>query len=203
MSFERKKILVLGAGYAGLTTMSRLQKTLGFQDADITLINKNEYHYEATWLHQVAAGTIHWEEATYPITKVINTQKVRFVPAEVTAIHRDEQRVETNQGEFEYDILVVALGFESESFGIEGMDQHAHTIVDPESALAARQEIEKNFANYRSSGDEKDLAILVGGGGFTGVEYLGELTESIPELCEKYAIDKNKVKITCVEAMPN
>ena len=203
MSFERQKILVLGGGYAGLQTISKLQKKLSFQDADITLINRDEYHYESTWLHETAAGTIDWERGTYPINKVVDTQKVKFVPAAVTAIHKDEQRVETNQGDFEYDILVVALGFESESFGIDGMDEHAHTIVDPETALAARQEIEKNFANYRSSGDEKDLAILVGGGGFTGVEFLGELTVSIPELCEKYAIDKNKVKITCVEAMPN
>ena len=203
MSFERKKILVLGAGYAGLTTVTKLQKTLGFQDADITLINKNEYHYESTWLHQVAAGTIHWEEATYPITKVINTQKVRFVPAEVTAIHRDEQRVETNQGEFEYDILVVALGFESESFGIEGMDQYAETITSPQTAVEARQEIERNFINYKTSNDPRDLAILVGGAGFTGVEFLGELIESIPELAKQHNIDYNDVKITCVEAAPS
>src|SRR5699024_7292322 len=203
MSFERKKILVLGAGYAGLTTVSRLQKTLGFQDADITLINKNEYHYEATWLHQVAAGTIHWEEATYPITKVINTQKVRFVPAEVTAIYRDEQRVETNQGEFEYDILVVALGFESESFGIEGMDQYAETITSPQTAVEARQEIERNFINYKTSNDPRDLAILVGGAGFTGVEFLGELIESIPDLAKQHNIDYDDVKITCVEAAPS
>ncbi|SDL24273.1 NADH dehydrogenase [Lacicoccus qingdaonensis] len=203
MSFERKKILVLGAGYAGLTTVTRLQKTLGFQDADITLINKNEYHYESTWLHQVAAGTIHWEEATYPITKVINTQKVRFVPAEVTAIHRDEQRVETNQGEFEYDILVVALGFESESFGIDGMDQYAETITSPETAVAARQEIERNFINYKNSKDPRDLSILVGGAGYTGVEFLGELIESIPELAKQHNIDYDDVKITCVEAAPS
>lgn len=203
MSFERKKILVLGAGYAGLTAVTGLQKKLGFQDADITLINKNEYHYESTWLHQVAAGTIHWEEATYPITKVINTQKVRFVPAEVTAIHRDAQRVETNQGEFEYDILIVALGFESESFGIEGMDRYAHTITNPQTSLAARQEIERNFANYKTSKDQRDISILVGGAGFTGVEFLGELIESIPDLAKQHNIDYDDVKITCVEAAPS
>lgn len=202
MSFERKKILVLGAGYAGLQTVSKLQKLLSHQDADITLINKNEYHYEATWLHETAAGTIDWEEGVYPINKVVDAQKVVFVPAEVTAIHKDEQRVETTQGTFEYDILVVALGFESETFGIEGMEVHAHSIVNPETATAARKEIERNFANYRQSNDPKDISILVGGAGFTGIEYLGELVESVPELCEKHGIDYNKVNITCVEAAP-
>lgn len=203
MGFERKNILILGAGYAGLQTVSKLQKSIGFQDADITLINKNEYHYESTWLHETAAGTIHWEEGVYPITKVIDAQKVKFVPAEVTAIHKDEQRVETNQGDFEYDILVLALGFESETFGIPGMAEHAHSIVNPQTALAVRKSIEENFANYKHSGDEKDLSILVGGAGFTGIEFLGELVESIPELTRKHNIDYNKVKITCVEAMPS
>lgn len=202
MSFERKKILVLGAGYAGLQTVTKLQKILSHQDADITLINKDEYHYEATWLHETAAGTIDWEEGVYPINKVIDTQKVVFVPAEVTAIDKESQQVETTQGTFDYDILVVALGFESETFGIEGMAEHAHSLVNPQTALAARQEIERNFAKYKQSNEDKDISILVGGAGFTGIEFLGELVESIPELCERHGIDYNKVNLTCVEAAP-
>lgn len=202
MSFERKKILVLGAGYAGLQMVSNLQKKLSFQDADITLINKNEYHYESTWLHETAAGTMEWQEGVYPINKVIDAQKVVFVPAEVTAINKDEQTVETTHGNFDYDILVVALGFESETFGIDGMAEHAHSIVNPQTAVKAYREIEENIANYKRSNDQKDLSILVGGAGFTGIEYLGELVESVPELCEKYGVDYNKVNITCVEAAP-
>src|SRR5699024_578329 len=124
MSFERKKILVLGAGYAGLQAVSKLQKSLGRQDADITLINKNEYHYEATCLHETADGTIDWEEGVYTTSKVVDACKVKFISAEVTAIHKDEKRVETNQGDFEYDILITALGFESETLGIDGMAEH-------------------------------------------------------------------------------
>ena len=50
--------------------------------------------------------------------------------------------------------------------------------------------------------DDKDLAILVGGAGFTGIEFLGELTERIPELCNKYGVDQTKLGVTCVEAAP-
>ncbi|MCZ2500801.1 FAD-dependent oxidoreductase, partial [Xylophilus sp. Kf1] len=50
--------------------------------------------------------------------------------------------------------------------------------------------------------DDKDLSILVGGAGFTGIEFLGELTDRIPELCSKYGVDQSKVKLTCVEAAP-
>ncbi|MEY8559350.1 NAD(P)/FAD-dependent oxidoreductase [Jeotgalicoccus halotolerans] len=202
MSYERKKVLVLGAGYAGLSAVSKLQKIIGVQEADITLINKNEYHYEATWLHETAAGSMNWEEGVYPIAKVVDNMRVRFIPAEVTKIDRDAQVVETTQGEFSFDTLVVALGFESESFGIKGMDEFATTIVSPETAVRTREEIEQNFINYKTSKDPKDLSILVGGAGFTGVEFLGELVETLPELCKMHGIDYNQVKITCVEAMP-
>ncbi|CAD2078828.1 NADH dehydrogenase-like protein [Jeotgalicoccus coquinae] len=203
MSYERKKILVLGAGYAGLSTVAKLQKTIGVQEADITLINKNEYHYEATWLHETAAGSMNWEDGVYPIAKVVDNMKTRFIPAEVTKINRDEQTVETTQGVFEFDTLIVALGFESESFGIKGMDEFATTIVSPQTAVATREAIEKNFINYKTSKDPKDLSILVGGAGFTGVEFLGELVETLPVLCKAHGIDYNDVKITCVEAMPS
>ena len=204
MGFERKKVLVLGAGYAGLQTVTKLQKLVSNQDVDVTLINKNDYHYEATWLHEASAGTLNYEDALYPITNVIDRNKVNFVKAEVTKINRDAKTVETSNGVFEYDILVVALGFESETFGIEGMKEHALQIENINTSRRIAKHIEDKFANYAASKekDENDLAILVGGAGFTGVELLGELTERIPELCKKYGVDQSKVKITCVEAAP-
>ncbi|MGK9044976.1 NAD(P)/FAD-dependent oxidoreductase [Mammaliicoccus vitulinus] len=204
MGFERKKVLVLGAGYAGLQTVTKLQKLVSNQDVDITLINKNDYHYEATWLHETSAGTLNYEDALYPITNVIDKNKVNFVKAEVSKINKDAKTVETSNGVFEYDILVVALGFESETFGIEGMKEHALQIENINTSRRISKHIEDKFANYAASKekDENDLAILVGGAGFTGVELLGELTERIPELCKKYGVDQSKVKITCVEAAP-
>ncbi|PXX86195.1 NAD(P)/FAD-dependent oxidoreductase [Staphylococcus warneri] len=204
MAQERKKVLVLGAGYAGLQTVTKLQKELSAEEAEITLINKNDYHYEATWLHEASAGTINYEDLLYPVESVLKKDKVNFVTAEVTKIDRNAKKVETDKGIYDFDILVVALGFVSETFGIDGMKDHAFQI---ENVLTTRQlsrHIEDKFANYAASKekDDKDLSILVGGAGFTGIEFLGELTDRIPELCSKYGIDQNKVKFTCVEAAP-
>lgn len=204
MAQERKKVLVLGAGYAGLQTVTKLQKELSAEEAEITLINKNDYHYEATWLHEASAGTINYEDLLYPVESVLKKDKVNFVTAEVTKIDRNAKKVETDKGIYDFDILVVALGFVSETFGIDGMKDHAFQI---ENVLTTRQlsrHIEDKFANYAASKekDDKDLSILVGGAGFTGIEFLGELTDRIPELYSKYGIDQNKVKITCVEAAP-
>ena len=204
MAQDRKKVLVLGAGYAGLQTITKLQKQISADEAEITLINKNDYHYEATWLHEASAGTLSYEDLLYPVESVVDKNKVNFVKAEVTKIDRNAKKVETDAGIFDFDILVVGLGFESETFGIKGMKDHAFQI---ENILTARQlsrHIEDKFANYASSKqkNDKDLAIIVGGAGFTGVEFLGELTDRIPELCNKYGVEQSKVKITCVEAAP-
>ncbi|MCH4381552.1 NAD(P)/FAD-dependent oxidoreductase [Staphylococcus haemolyticus] len=204
MAQDRKKVLVLGAGYAGLQTVTKLQKELSADEADITLINKNKYHYEATWLHEASAGTLNYEDLIYPIENVIKEDKVKFINAEVTKIDRNAKKVETNHGIYDYDILVVALGFESETFGINGMKDYAFQVENIETARKLSRHIEDKFANYAASKekDDKDLAILVGGAGFTGIEFLGELTERIPELCNKYGVDQNKVRVTCVEAAP-
>ena len=204
MAQDRKKVLVLGAGYAGLQTVTKLQKELSADEADITLINKNKYHYEATWLHEASAGTLNYEDLIYPIESVIKEDKVKFINAEVTKIDRNAKKVETNHGIYDYDILVVALGFESETFGINGMKDYSFQIENIETARKLSRHIEDKFANYAASKekDDKDLAILVGGAGFTGIEFLGELTERIPELCNKYGVDQNKVRVTCVEAAP-
>ncbi|MBL7572823.1 NAD(P)/FAD-dependent oxidoreductase [Staphylococcus saccharolyticus] len=204
MAQDRKKVLVLGAGYAGLQTVTKLQKELSAEAAEITLINKNEYHYETTWLHEVSAGTINYEDLLYPVEKTVNKNKVNFVVAEVTKIDRNAKRVETDKGVYDFDILVVALGFVSETFGIDGMKEHAFQIENVLTSRKLSRHIEDKFANYVASKDkdDRDLSILVGGAGFTGIEFLGELTDRVPELCSKYGIDQNKVKLTCVEAAP-
>lgn len=86
MAQNRKKVLVLGAGYAGLQTVTKLQKEISTDEAEITLINKNEYHYESTWLHEASAGTINYEDLMYPVESALKQDKVNFVVAEVTKL---------------------------------------------------------------------------------------------------------------------
>ncbi|OKL37759.1 NAD(P)/FAD-dependent oxidoreductase [Domibacillus mangrovi] len=201
---RKPKIVVLGAGYGGLVTVTRLQKALSVDEANIVLINKNDYHYETTWLHEASAGTLHHDRVRYDVDSVINRSKVEFIRAEVQDIKIDEKKVILNTGEVEYDYLVVALGGESETFGIEGLKEHAFTISNVNTARQLRDHIDYQFATYALEEDKKDerLTIVVGGAGFTGIEFLGELANRVPELCKEYDIDYSKVRIYCVEAAP-
>lgn len=200
----KPKVLILGAGYGGLMTAVRLQKLVGINDARITLVNKNPYHYETTWLHEASAGTLHPDRVRYNIRDVINNNKIEFVEATAVIVNREEQTVVLEQGELHYDYLVVALGAEPETFGIDGLKEHAFSITNLNSARQIRDHMEYQFATYNNEVVKNDerLTIIVGGAGFTGIEFLGELTDRLPKLCEEYDLDKNKIKIMCVEAAP-
>src|SRR5690625_3270141 len=84
------------------------------------------------------------------------------------------------------------------------MEDNAFFIQDIDSSQLIRDHIEYQFVKYKNSEEknEDDLTILVGGSGFTGIEFVGELAEKVPELCKKYDIDRYKVRIINVEAAP-
>lgn len=201
---RKPKIVVLGAGYGGLMTVTRLQKLIGGNEAEIILVNKNEYHYETTWLHEASAGTLHHDRVRYNINKVIQRSKVHFVKATAEEIKLDEQKVILDNGEMEYDYLVIALGSDSETFGIQGLDKYAYAITNVNAARQIREHIEYQFATYHNEEEKNDdrLTIVVAGAGFTGIEFLGELTNRIPELCKEYDVERSKVRIVCVDASP-
>lgn len=201
---RKPKIVILGAGYGGLMTATRLQKSIGVNEADIVLVNKNDYHYETTWLHSASAGTLHHDRVRYDIKDVIDRNKVDFIKDTAIEIKTDAKKVILENGEIEYDYLVVSLGGESETFGIKGLKEYAFSIVNVNSARQIREHIEYQFAIYNTEEEKKDerLTIVVGGAGFTGIEFLGELGNRIPELCHEYDVDFQKVKVICVEAAP-
>ncbi len=185
-------------------TATRLQKSIGINEADIKIVNKNSYHYETTWLHEASAGTLHHNRVLYDIAGVIDRNKVEFVQGTVERIVPEENRVLLGDGELSYDYLVVALGSEAETFGIKGMKEHAFSIVNVNAARKIREHIESQFSAYNKEEvkNEERLTIVVGGAGFTGIEFIGELANRIPELCDEYQIPREKVKIICVEAAP-
>ncbi|HHY71769.1 MAG TPA: NAD(P)/FAD-dependent oxidoreductase [Bacillus bacterium] len=204
IGLKRPEVLILGAGYGGMMTAVNLQKTVGVNEANITLVNKHDYHYQTTWLHEGAAGTIHHDKIRIPIKDVINQSKVKFVKDTVVEIKPQEKRVILQNGELTYDYLVISLGFESETFGIKGLKEYAFSIASINSSRLIREHIDYCFAKYNNEQEKRDelLTIVVGGAGFTGIEFLGELANRIPELCKEFDIDRKKVRVICVEAAP-
>lgn len=200
---SKSKVVILGAGYGGMLTALTLQKKMNKNEVDITLVNKNDYHYFTTELHQPAAGTFPEEKTRVLIRELINTNKINFIKDEAIEIKTEEKKVVLVNSTLEYDYLVVGLGGESETFGIPGLKEYAFGKWTFDGAIQLRNHIENQFANYNNQSDNREsLSIVVGGAGFTGIEFVSEIAERVPTLCKKYNIAREKVKISCVEAAP-
>lgn len=193
---QKKKILFLGAGYACLSTIKALKDEF-FENAQVSLINNNSYHYHTILLHKVASG----EDVLGPkfdILPLLNS-KIDFIQDEVIKISKD--KVYAKNGEYEFDILVCGLGFEKETFGIKGMQEYALSIDNYENALKVNEEIYKKIKNYKSSQNEDDLKIAVCGGGLSGVEFVSSLAKELINFCQKEGVDYQKIQLCIIEAM--
>nr|WP_026104969.1 NAD(P)/FAD-dependent oxidoreductase [Halalkalibacterium ligniniphilum] len=201
---NKPNIVILGAGYGGMITASRLTKELGHNEAAITLVNKHDYHYQTTWLHEPAAGTMHPNRTRMPIKSVLDLNKINFVQDVVVEIKRDEKKVILENGELDYDYLVIGLGSEPETFGVPGVQEYAFSKWTVNGAREVKEHIEYMFAKYNNLAEKRDelLTFVVAGAGFTGIEFIGELSERVPELCDYYDIPREKVKMYVIEAAP-
>lgn len=197
------KIVILGAGYGGVLTSLRLQKELNYNEADVTLVNKHDYHYITTHLHMPAAGTDNPENARVNISKLIDEFKIDFVKSTVVQIRPQDRKVILEDGTLSYDYLIIGLGGESETFGIPGLGEYAMNIRSINSVRLIREHIEYQFARFKREPHRTDyLTFVVGGAGFTGIEFIGELADRIPELCKQFDVDPSLVKIVNIEAAP-
>jgi len=198
------RIVILGAGYGGLVTAIRLQKELNYNEADVTLVNKHNYHYITTQLHMPAAGTEHHDKARVNILKLIDEFKIDFVKSTVVQIRTQEKKVILEDGTLTYDYLVVGLGGEPETFGIPGLKEYAMNIRSINTVRLIREHIEYQFAKFKREPERKELlTFVVGGAGFTGIEFVGELADRMPRLCKEFDVDPSLVKIYNIEAAPS
>jgi NADH dehydrogenase len=201
---SKPKVVILGAGYGGLVTAIRLQKQMKASEMDVTLVNKHDYHYITTHLHMPAAGTDHHENARVAIADLIDERKIHFVKSTVSQILPEEKKVVLGDRDLSYDYLVIGLGSETETFGIPGMNEYAMSIKSINSVRFIRQHIEYMFAKSKMEPMRKEyLTFVVGGAGFTGTEFVGELADRIPVLSRTYDVDPSTVQIINIEASPS
>ncbi|MBO0423459.1 NADH dehydrogenase [Enterococcus plantarum] len=195
-----KHVVILGAGYAGLRALHELQK--GDNELKITLVDQNDYHFEATDIHEVAAGIQTSERITYPIKDVVKSACTTFVQGTVEKIDSENQLVHLkDQAAISYDYLIVALGYESESFGIPGVEEFSLKMVDIPTSEKVYQHLTEQMEAYKETKDENCLKIVVCGAGFTGIELLGSLHEGKKKLATIAGVEPEKIQLYCVEAV--
>ncbi|GIO12966.1 NADH dehydrogenase-like protein YjlD [Cohnella xylanilytica] len=198
-----KHILILGGGYGGLLAALSARKNLSLDDARITLVNRYPTHQIITELHRLAGDTIKEKAVALPLEKLLRGKDVNVMVDTVTEIRPNDKKVLLESGAtVTYDALVVALGSETAFFGIPGLQENSFTLKSVDDANRIRAHVEARLDAYKQSGDKKDATIVVGGGGLTGIELVGEFADRLPEICRGKGIDFADIKLYVVEAGP-
>jgi NADH:ubiquinone reductase (H+-translocating) len=199
VEYDKKKVVVLGGGYAGLMTVVTLQKKVHPSRIDIVLVNKNDYHYFTTKVHEAGAGTVDPESIKLPISELVDLERVTFIEDEVVKLDLERQKVFCKNHSLKYDYLIVGIGGAPKTFNIPGLEEHAFFLFDWEGTNRLRSHIEEQFLLYSRNQTGK-LNIVIAGTGFTGMEFMHELSESIPVLSTKYGVNSNDVQIMVIES---
>ncbi|WP_219835017.1 NAD(P)/FAD-dependent oxidoreductase [Paenibacillus sp. R14(2021)] len=199
----RKEILILGAGYGGLLSALSAREHLSTEEAGITLINRVGSHQIITELHRLAAGNVHEKAVALPLEKLLKGKGVNIVVGDVQAIDVEGKKVSLNDGSsYRYDNLVLALGSETNYFGIPGLKENSLTLKSVVDANRVFNHVKDRIKAYTASKNKADATFVIGGGGLTGVELVGELADELPGICRQYGVDFADVSISLVEAMP-
>ncbi|MFW6265130.1 MAG: NAD(P)/FAD-dependent oxidoreductase, partial [Bacillota bacterium] len=201
-----KNIIILGAGYGGIEAAKKLNKLLKKDpEATITIINNHPFHTLLTELHEVAGNRIDSEGVMVSLNEIFDSTKVNVVVDYINDIDFDNKTLKSDEYEYNYDYLILGTGSEPTHCGVEGVIENSFSLWSLEDAEEINEHIKDCFRKARVTEDAKLrnelLSFAVCGGGFTGVEMLGELIEWFDELAKKYEIPRDEIKLYLCEGL--
>lgn len=197
----RPKVLILGAGFAGVGVFHSLRKELSKKDCDITLVDENNFSLYTPMLSEAAGGSVDAPDIVAPIRSLIR-HKCTFDQGRVQTIDTANQKVTITIGgtrygipettrELGYDHLVICLGSTENYHNIPGVEENSIGAKVVEDAIEIRN---RALALLERADEEPDddarkhlLSFVVAGGGFTGVETMAAVNDMVRELEETYS----------------
>ena len=202
---RRPRVVIAGAGFGGLACARALKHA----PVDVLLVDRNNYHLFTPLLYQVASALLDPSEIARPVRQLIRPlRNADFLEASVTGVDFDGRRLLTDHGPVLYDYLVLATGAQTDYFGNPSLARHAIGLKDLDEGLAVRNRVLSRFEESRWTGDAERrrsmLSFAVVGGGPTGVEMAGAISEFIRLVLRKdyRDLDINEVRVVLIEAAP-
>lgn len=196
---KRPVIVIVGAGFGGLNAAKTLRKV----QADVIMIDRNNYHLFQPLLYQVATAGLSPSDIAYPVRAIFRRQSnFSFRLAEVQSIDLSARCLITSTGSIEYDYLILAFGGQNNYFGLDSVAKNSFSIKDLADADALRNHILEMLELSTQVQDEDICRALrtfvVVGGGPTGVESAGAISEMIRLALSK---DFQRVKLDNVQVL--
>ena len=172
-SSNRPRVVILGAGFGGLTAAKALAK-----EADVTVVDRHNFQTFLPLLYQVATAGLAADHVAHPVRGALRKSGVKFRMGSPISVDHKNKSVKLDSSEvLEFDHLVVALGSATADFGVAGVNEHALGMKSVHEAIGIRAEVMRRFEDLCRFEDETRLSLSVVGGGPTGVEMAGALAE--------------------------
>ena len=166
-------VVVLGAGYAGVRAVQRLDDQLP-ASADLLWIDDDDYHLVLHEVHRAIRDPGVESSIKIPIEEV-TPDRAEFVQGHVTELDTDDRTIALEGGEtVDYDYVLVALGSQTAFFGIPGLDEYAHTLKSFEDAAGIHDAVAEAAADAT---EDAPARVVVGGAGLSGIQAAGEIAE--------------------------
>ena len=175
---SRPKVVIIGAGFGGLAAARALKNA----PVDIKVIDRRNYHLFQPLLYQVATADLSPADVAWPIRGIFSNQSnVTVALTEVLDVDKKAQKVITEEGQFDYDHLIVASGAHHSYFGRDDWEKHAPGLKRIIDATEIRKQVLMAFERAEISNSDaeqrRQLTFIVVGGGPTGVEMAGAIAE--------------------------
>jgi NADH dehydrogenase len=173
-------VVIVGAGFGGLWAARALARA----PVDVTVLDRHNYHLFQPLLYQVATAGLEPESIARPVRTILRKQRnVDFRLTEVTGVDLARRELATDGGPIGYDYLILAMGGETNYFGLDGLRRHAFGLKDIDEAELIKNHVLASFEHAMTEPDADRrralLTFVVVGGGPTGVEMAGALSELI------------------------
>lgn len=201
----RQRIVIVGAGFGGLSAAHGLAGA----DADVTVIDRRNYHLFQPLLYQVATAGLSPAQIAQPIRSILrDAQNVRVVLGKVSGVDKERRTVQLDDRTIDYDVLVLAMGARHAYFGHDDWERVAPGLKKIDDATGIRRRILMAFEEAEQSVDpdarRRLLTFVVIGGGPTGVEMAGAIAElaHIALRRDFRVINPREARIVLVEAGP-
>jgi NADH dehydrogenase len=187
---RKKRILILGGGFAGAYAASHLEKRLAeTPDIEVVLIAKENFVLFTPMLHEVAGADVSVTDIVQPLRKMLRRTRVGIADIEAIDLVKKQVRIRHNDipdaVEVSYDQLVLALGAVTNFFKTPGLQEHALTMKTLGDAILVRNRVIDALELADNQEDEtrrkKTLTVVVAGGGFAGVEAVGAVNDFLRE----------------------
>ena len=175
---DKKRVVIVGGGFGGLKLANKLRNS----DFQVVLVDRNNYHQFPPLIYQIASAGIEPSSISFPFRKIFQKRdNFFFRMAEVRSVFPEQNILQTSIGKVRYDYLVLAAGTTTNFFGNKNVEEHAIPMKNVSEAMGLRNALLENFERALTCASDRErqelLNVVIVGGGATGVEVAGALSE--------------------------